>query len=98
MSPQIVNQYKNSELNYEEIILAVENEDKYLSRKHLFVGFLARSKVKKLLENGDISENQYDIFFQACLSFHKTGCELEPINLIVFPLFLQVYLFLSVQK
>ena len=73
MSPQIVNKYKNSELNYEEIILAVENEDNYLSREHLFVGFLARLKVKKLLENGDISENQYDIFFQACLSCHETG-------------------------
>ena len=73
MSPHIITQYKNSELNDEEIRFLVEDEENHLSREHLFVGFLAKTQVKILLDNGDITEKQYGTFFEVCLNFHKTG-------------------------
>ena len=37
------------------------------------VGFLAKTQLKKLLEDGDITKRQYNVFFNACLIFHKIG-------------------------
>ena len=39
----------------------------------LFIGFLARTQANKLLHDGTITENEYEVFFTACLNFHKTG-------------------------
>ena len=37
----------------------------------LFLGYLARSQIKKLLFEGDISQFEYYHFFDACQAFHK---------------------------
>ena len=37
----------------------------------LYVGYLARSKVNKLLDDGDIDKNEHSQFFYGCLCFHK---------------------------
>ena len=72
MSPQIVTQYKNSEISDDEIKILVNDEENRLSRNHLFVGFFVKTQVKKLLDDGDIKKRQYDMLFNACLIFHKT--------------------------
>ena len=41
----------------------------HLSDENLFVGFLTRQTVFKLLENGDISDRQATTFFRACRDF-----------------------------
>ena len=69
-SPDIVTQYKN---HNEDIRIRVEDPDYYLPTNTLFVGFLARTQANKLLHDGTISENEYEVFFTACLDFHKTG-------------------------
>ena len=38
MSPQIVPQYKNSEISDDEVRILVNDKEKHLSRNHLFVG------------------------------------------------------------
>ena len=49
----------------------LENPDNILTQDKLFVDFLGRSHIKKLLNEGDISQTEYDAFFVACLCFKK---------------------------
>ena len=46
-------------LKYKESCNQVDND-------HLIVGFITLQKAKQLLDNGDISERQYDTFFCCC--------------------------------
>ena len=71
MSPQIVTQYKNSEISDDEIIILVNDEENHLPRNHLFVALLVKTHVKKLLDDGDITKRQYDMLFNDSLIFHK---------------------------
>ena len=48
MSPQIVTQYKNSEISDDEVNILVNDKGNHLSRNHLFVGFLGKTQMKKL--------------------------------------------------
>ena len=73
MSAQIAAQYKNDMLDEEAIKTAVEDPDNYLTTDKMFVGFITKTKVNKLLNDGIISEKDHQNFFNACLSFHKTG-------------------------
>ena len=55
-----------------EIKKLFKDPDNILTQGKLFVGLLRRrSHVKKLLNEGDISQTKYDAFFDACLCFHK---------------------------
>ena len=72
-SPDIVTQYKNHKLSNEDIRITVKDPDYYLATNTLFIGFLARTQANKLLYDGTIPENEYEVFFTACLNFHKTG-------------------------
>ena len=56
MSLDNVTQYKNSEISYDEVRILINDKENHLSRNHSFVGFLAKTKVKKLLDDGDISK------------------------------------------
>ena len=70
MSQQIVTQYKNSEISDDEIRILVNDEENHLSRNHLYVGFIVKTQVKKLLDDGDITKIRYDMVFNVCLIFH----------------------------
>ena len=67
MVPQVVNQYKENLLSEEAIKAAVEDPNNYLTTDKIFVGFIARIKANKLL-----NERDHQSFLNACLCFHKT--------------------------
>ena len=64
----IVQCYKNGSLSNKILLEEVDNPDNYQNK--LFVSLLAKSTIRKLLDEGDISQMQYE-FFYACLQFHK---------------------------
>ena len=45
--------------------------DNLLAEDKLFLGYLARSQIKQLLSERDISQFEHDNFFDACQAFHK---------------------------
>ena len=55
-------------LKYKESCNQVDND-------HLIVGFITLQKAKQLLDNGDISERQYDTFFAAARAFLVKAAE-----------------------
>ena len=69
--PEVVKQYKNGKKTIAEIKKLLDDPDNILTQDKLFVGFLGRLHVKKLLNEGDISQTEYDAFFDTCLCFHK---------------------------
>ena len=71
IKPNIVKEYRNGNLSIAEIKLAVDDSNNHLTCDQLFVGFLVKNKAKKLLEEGDISQNDFDKFLTACLQFPK---------------------------
>ena len=75
----IIQCYKNGSLSNKKLLEEVDNPDNYLDQNKLFVSFLAKSTIRKLLDEGDISQMQYDKFFYACLQFHK-GAFLDTIK------------------
>ena len=54
-----------------EITELIQGPDNLLAQDKLFLGYLARSQIKKLLSEGDISQFECDNFFDACQAFHK---------------------------
>ena len=54
-----------------EITELIQDPDNLLAHDKLFHGYLARSQIKKLLSEGDISQFEYDNFFNACQDFLK---------------------------
>ena len=70
-SPDIVTQYKNHKLSNEDIRIIVKDPDYYLPTNTLFIGFLARTQANKLLHDGTIPENEYEVFLQLVLTFTK---------------------------
>ena len=48
-----------------------QDPDNLLAEDKLFLGYLARSQIKQLLSEGDISQFEHDNFFDACQAFHK---------------------------
>ena len=73
MKPETVGKYRRGGFSNAEIKIAVEDPTNYLTYDKLFVGLLAKSKAKKLLEEGDISQVDVDKFYNACLQFHKAA-------------------------
>ena len=51
----------------------IENEDNYVSLKDLFLGLMTKSMLNDLLENGDISEVQYEKFIAVAIEFYKVS-------------------------
>ena len=51
----------------------IENEDNYVSLKDVFLGLMTESKLNDLLENGDISEVQYEKFIVGAIEFYKVS-------------------------
>ena len=49
----------------------IENEDNYVSLKDVFLGLMTKSKLNDLLENGDLSEVQYEKFIVVDIEFYK---------------------------
>ena len=60
----------------------IENEDNYVSLKDVFLGLMTKSKLNDLLENGDISEVQYQKFIVVAIEFYKVSLKyvLEKMN------------------
>ena len=69
-TPGIVKRYKEGE-KVTEITDLVQDTDNLLAPDKLFLGYLARSQIKKLLSEGDISQLEYDNFLDACYAFYK---------------------------
>ena len=51
----------------------IENEDNYVSLKDVFLGPMTESKLNDLLENGDISEVQYEKFIVGAIELYKVS-------------------------
>ena len=49
----------------------IQDPDNLLAQDKLFLNYLARSQIEKLLSEGDISQFGYDNFFDARQAFHK---------------------------
>ena len=49
----------------------IQDPDNLLAQDKLFLAYLARSQIKKSLSEGDISQFEYDNFFDVCQAFHK---------------------------
>ena len=60
----------------------IENEDNYVSLKDVFLGLITKSKLNDLLENGYISEVQYEKIIVRATEFYKVSLKyvLEKIN------------------
>ena len=52
-------------------LLKIQDPDNLLAQDKLFLNYLARSQIEKLLSEGDISQFGYDNFFDARQAFHK---------------------------
>ena len=61
----------------------IEIQDNYVSLKDFFLGLMTKSKLNDLLENGDISEVQYEKFIVGAIEFYKVSLKyvLEKMNL-----------------
>ena len=66
----IVKRYKQGE-KIAKITELIQDPDNCLAQDKLFLGYLARSQIKKLLSEGDISQLEYDNFLDACYAFYK---------------------------
>ena len=73
MKSETAGKYRRGGFSNAGIKIAVEDPTNYLTYDKLFVGLLAKSKAKKLLEEGDISIVDVDKFYNACLQFHKAA-------------------------
>ena len=51
----------------------IENEDNYVSLKDVSLGLMTKSKLNDLLENGDLSEVQYEKFVVVDIEFYKVS-------------------------
>ena len=71
--PELVRQYQRGEISKVRIKESVKHSENILPNESLFVGFFVRSKVKSLLEEGDITEAQVAMFYRGCLEFHRTA-------------------------
>ena len=84
-TPDIVKRSKQGE-TIAEITELVQDPDKLL-----FLSYLARSPIKKLLPEGDNSQFDYDNFFDACQAFHKEAflyaVKWFPLNEEIFKIF-----------
>ena len=72
--PTIVQEFRNGKLLQmpkKDLTTFLDDPANYLPTDKLYVGYLARSKVNKLLDDGDIDKNEYSQFFNGCLCFHK---------------------------
>ena len=61
----------------------IEIQDNYVSLKDFFLGLMTKSKLNDLLENGNISEVQYEKFIVGAIEFYKVSLKyvLEKMNL-----------------
>lgn len=82
MIPQVVNLYKKYLLSEEAIKAAVEDPNNFLTDK-IFVGFVARMKANKLLNEDTISGRDRQSFFNASLCFHKTVFFYMPLTIFL---------------
>ena len=67
-SPQLVRKFANSNIT----IVQIKGEN-ILETGKIFVGFLLRSKLNELLDEGYISKKDFDIFYKFVLEFHLTA-------------------------
>ena len=58
-------------MSKQDLTQFLENSANHLPIHKLYVGSLARSKVNKLLDDGDIDEIVFSQRFEGCLCFHK---------------------------
>ena len=49
----------------------LEYEDNYLPLNEVFVRFNTKQMLKKLFNDGNIDQNEYDKFLKAAVTFHK---------------------------
>ena len=57
------------------LVTDLESPDIFKHPETLYVGNLTRSNLRKALDEGDISERQYKIFFEAVHYYFKTSLE-----------------------
>ena len=72
--PAVVQEFKNGKhlkMSKQDLTQFLEDSANHLPIDKLCVGYLARSKVNKLLDDGDIDEIVFSQFFEGCLCFHK---------------------------
>lgn len=72
-SPELVRKFDNGDVTINDIKGEVFKEENILDSSKMFVGFLLRTKLNELLNEGDISERDFDSFYSSVLEFHRTA-------------------------
>ena len=73
-SPELVRKFADGDVTIVQIKGEILKDDNILDTNKMFVGFLLRSKLNWLLDEGDISEKKFDVFQKSVREFHRTAC------------------------
>lgn len=71
VSLELVRKFSNDNLTTVEIKGRVFKDENILDTSKMFVGFLLRSKSNELLDKGDSSDRDFDIFYKPVVEFHS---------------------------
>ena len=72
-SPELVRKFANGDITIIQIKGEIIKDENILDTSKMFVGFLQCSKLNELLDEGDISEREFDIFHKSVHEFHDTA-------------------------
>ena len=72
-SPELVRKFANGDITIIQIKGEILKEKNILDTSKMFVGFLQCSKLNELLDEGDISEREFDVFHKSVHEFHPTA-------------------------
>ena len=71
--PELVRKFTNCYVTIAQIKKEVFKDENILDKSKIFFGFLLCSKLNELLDKGDISEWDFDIFYKSVLKFPRTS-------------------------
>ena len=72
-SPELVRKFANGDITIIQIKGEILKDKNILDTSKMFVGFLQCSKLNELLDEGDISEREFDVFHKSVHEFHHTA-------------------------
>ena len=72
-SPELVRKFANGDITIIQIKEEILKDENILDTSKMFVGFLQCSKLNELLDEGDISEREFDVFHKSVHEVHDTA-------------------------
>ena len=70
VSPELVRKFTNSDITIVQTKGEILKDGNILETSKMFAGFLLCSKLNELLDESDISEREFDVFYKSVHGFH----------------------------